>query len=159
MMRFILLLALLLLPTAVLAVQPSEMLADPRMEARARAISAELRCLVCQNQSIDDSDADLAHDLRLLVRRRLQAGDSDAAVKQYLVSRYGDYILLDPPLQASTLALWIGAPFLLLAAGGVVWGNYRRRATAASPETPLSPDERQRLARLMKDTTGSGADT
>ena len=118
---------LLVLPCFAQAVQPDEMLKDPVLEARARAISANLRCLVCQNQSIDDSDADLAHDLRLLVRQRLQEGDSDAAVTQYLVDRYGDYILLQPPLKSATLILWLG-PFLMLAVGlWMAWRVMRRR--------------------------------
>jgi cytochrome c-type biogenesis protein CcmH len=108
------------------AVQPNEMLPDPKLEARARSISAELRCLVCQNQSIDDSDADLAHDLRMLVRQRLQAGDSDEQVKQFLVNRYGDYILLDPPLNAATFVLWFGPVFFLLLAAGLIWFNFGR---------------------------------
>lgn len=96
------------------AVQPDEMLKDPVLEARARTLGEGLRCLVCQNQSIDDSDADLAHDLRVIVRQRLQAGDSDDQVKQFLVDRYGDYILLKPPFKSATLVLWLG-PLLLLA--------------------------------------------
>src|SRR5262249_49804138 len=104
------------LSTPARAVEPSEMLKDPALEARARAISRDLRCLVCQNQSIDDSNADLAHDLRLIVRERLTAGDSDQQVKEYLVARYGDYVLLEPPLKAKTLVLWF-APALLLVLG------------------------------------------
>ena len=141
------LLALLLSGTA-LAVEPSEMLKDPALEARARAISRGLRCLVCQNQSIDDSNADLAHDLRMIVRERLSAGDSDAQVKAYLVARYGDFVLLDPPFDAKTLILWLGpALVLLLGAGGIYTALHRRRAPA-SPETPLSEAERQRLMEL-----------
>ena len=141
------LLALMLSGTA-LAVEPSEMLKDPALEARARAISRGLRCLVCQNQSIDDSNADLAHDLRMIVRERLSAGDSDAQVKAYLVARYGDFVLLDPPFEARTLILWLGpALVLLLGAGGIYAALHRRRA-ATSPEAPLSEAERQRLMEL-----------
>lgn len=104
----------LLLCGPALAVSPDEILADPVLEQRARDISAELRCLVCQNQSIDDSDADLARDLRVLVRERLVAGDSDEAVRQYLVNRYGEYVLLNPRLAGQTLLLWITAPLLLI---------------------------------------------
>ena len=100
--------------SAAFAVRPDEILSDPQLEARARVIGQELRCLVCQNQSIDDSDADLAHDLRLLVRQRLQAGDSDAQVKAYIVARYGDFVLLNPPFKASTYVLWLGPLFFAL---------------------------------------------
>jgi len=104
------------LPTASLAVRPDEMLKDPALEARARHLSEELRCMVCQNQSIDDSEAPLAHDLRVLVRQRLEAGDTDRQVLDYLVSRYGDFVLLKPPFKADTLLLW-GLPPLALIAG------------------------------------------
>jgi cytochrome c-type biogenesis protein CcmH len=130
-----------------LAVEPSEMLKDPALEARARAISQELRCLVCQNQSIDDSNADLAHDLRLIVRERLVAGDSDAQVKAYLVARYGDFVLLDPPFKAKTLLLWCGPAVLLLLGAGGIYALLRRRG-AGTPPPPLSEDERRRLAEL-----------
>jgi cytochrome c-type biogenesis protein CcmH len=142
-----LLLALLLSGTA-LAVEPSEMLKDPVLEARARAISRELRCLVCQNQSIDDSNADLAHDLRMIVRERLSAGDSDAQVKAYLVARYGDFVLLDPPFEAKTLILWFGPALVLLLGAGGICTALRRRQPAAPAETPLSEAERQRLAEI-----------
>jgi cytochrome c-type biogenesis protein CcmH len=135
-----------------MAVQPDEMLKDPQLEARARALGSELRCLVCQNQSIDDSDADLAHDLRVLLRQRLSAGDSDDAAKQYIVDRYGDYVLLDPPFKASTLVLWIGPGVLLLLA---LWAAAiflrRRQAVADAAAAPLSEAERQRLDALLKD--------
>src|SRR5215217_5514328 len=121
-----------------LAVSPDEMLADPVLEERARDISAGLRCLVCQNQSIDDSDADLARDLRILVRERLVAGDSDEAVRQFLVDRYGEYVLLNPRLNSHTILLWIAAPTLLLAGLGTLFvvGRKRRVITA-----DLSADE------------------
>ena len=117
-----------------LAVSPDEMLADPVLEERARDISAGLRCLVCQNQSIDDSDADLARDLRILVRERLVAGDSDAEVEQYLVDRYGEYVLLNPRLNLHTIMLWIAAPILLIAGLAALWWAARRRTIAMSPQ-------------------------
>lgn len=154
MKRVLSLFALLLcLVTPVLAVSPGEMLADPVLEQRARDISAGLRCLVCQNQSIDDSDADLARDLRVLVRERLVAGDSNAQVEQYLVDRYGEYVLLNPRLNNHTLILWIAAP-VLLAFGlfGLFWAI--RRAPAKTGEGGLSDDEKRVLAEL----SGGGED-
>ncbi|CAA7621869.1 Cytochrome c-type biogenesis protein CcmH [Candidatus Terasakiella magnetica] len=135
------------------AVNPDEMLKDPAQEYRARELGKDLRCLVCQNQSIDDSDADLAKDLRIIVRERISAGDSDAAVKKFVVDRYGDYVLLKPPFKATTLALWLG-PFALFAgAVAVVLGFYRRRRSAAPvPPPPLSADEKKRLEKLLKET-------
>jgi len=121
--RLAVLLALVALaaPAAALAVEPDEMLADPVLEARAQALSKELRCVVCQNQTIDGSAAPLARDMRLLVRERLAAGDTDAQAKAYLVARYGNFVLLKPPFQPDTWALWIGpAVILLLAAGALV---------------------------------------
>ncbi len=135
----------------VFAVQPNEMLADPKLEARARQIGEDLRCLVCQNQSIDDSDADLAHDLRMLVRQRLQAGDNDDQVKRFLVARYGDYVLLTPPFQTNTLALWLGAPILLLIAITVaILFNRRRSISSTNADEPLSADEKRRIANLIE---------
>ena len=138
---------LLFLVGIAAAVEPGEMLKDPALEARARAISQEIRCLVCQNQSIDDSSADLAHDLRVIVRERLTAGDSDQQVKDYLTARYGDFVLLDPPVKTKTLILW-GGPVGLLLLGIIIIAiaARRRRAVAA---TPLSDDERRRLAQLL----------
>ncbi|MCE1235113.1 MAG: cytochrome c-type biogenesis protein CcmH [Hyphomicrobiales bacterium] len=131
------------------AVQPDEMLADPKLEARARAISGELRCLVCQNQSIDDSDAPLAKDLRILVRERIEAGDDDKAVKDWLVARYGEFVLLRPRFEAQTLILWL-APFAVLALGGVAaWRTLRRRGAGRSVEAPLTAEEKARLAALL----------
>jgi cytochrome c-type biogenesis protein CcmH len=141
--------ALWLLGLPALAVQPDEMLADPALEARARQISRDLRCLVCQNQSIDDSDADLARDLRILLRQRLSAGDSDAEAKQFLVDRYGDYVLLRPPFKATTLLLWFGPLLLLLFGTLAAFGVYRRRSVVVSPF--LSEQERARLAKLLKE--------
>ncbi len=134
------------------AVQPDEMLADPVLESRARALSAGLRCLVCQNQSIDDSNADLAHDLRLIVRQRLLAGDDDAAVLRYVTARYGDYVLLKPPVKPGTWLLW-GAPALLLLLGVVILRARFRSGVAAPADgagtAALTPEERQRLRRLL----------
>jgi cytochrome c-type biogenesis protein CcmH len=133
---------------AAWAIQPDEIMANPKQEARARAIGRDLRCLVCQNESIDDSDADLAHDLRLLVRQRISAGDSDAQVKQYIVARYGNYVLLKPPFIPETYLLWLG-PFLLLAAGGVIAAVYYRRTAQTAPVEPLSADQDRRLVALI----------
>jgi cytochrome c-type biogenesis protein CcmH len=141
-----------MLAAPALAVLPDERLADPALEARARTLSQELRCLVCQNQSIDDSNADLAHDLRVLVRERLTAGDSDTQVLAYLTSRYGDYVLLRPPVKPATLLLWFGPPLLLLAGiiGGVVAPTRRHRSSIAAGTAALSEDERRRVRDLMK---------
>jgi len=135
------------------------MLSNPKLEARARTIGKELRCLVCQNESIDDSDADLAHDLRVLVRQRVLAGDSDAQVKQFIVARYGNYVLLKPPFDAETYLLWFGPLVLLLCAAGVVTIYYRRLAAMRVEATPLSAEERQRLAVLMDDTESGNRGT
>lgn len=146
--RLILALTLLLFAARfAVAVEPGEMLKDPALEARARAISQEIRCLVCQNQSIDDSNADLAHDLRVIVRERLTAGDSDQQVKDYLTARYGDFVLLDPPMKTKTLILWTGPAALLLLGAAIIAAAARRRR--ASPAAPLSEDERRRLAQLL----------
>lgn len=140
----------LMLSTPATAVQPDEKLADPALEARAREIGRHLRCLVCQNQSIDDSDAGLARDLRLLVRERLTAGASDAEVIDHIVARYGDYVLLRPPVKPATYLLW-AAPVLILAGGtGGLVVAWRRRRRAAEP-APLSDEERRRLAALLED--------
>jgi cytochrome c-type biogenesis protein CcmH len=130
------------------AVQPDELMKDPALEARARALSAELRCMVCQNQSIDDSDAPLARDIRILIRERIGRGESNDAVRSYLVSRYGDFILLKPPFKPETLLLWLSAP-LTLAAGLTAVLLARRRAPAATEA--LSADEERRLAALTGD--------
>ncbi|SDW09801.1 cytochrome c-type biogenesis protein CcmH [Albimonas donghaensis] len=135
-----------------LAVQPDEVLDDPALEARAREISAELRCLVCRNESIDDSNADLARDLRLLVRERLVAGDSNDEVRTYMVDRFGEYVLLKPTFSVANMALWFGGPALLLAGGWASWRYVRRaRPGAAAASAPLTEDENARVAALMRD--------
>src|SRR4051812_27735828 len=144
------LLLLAALPAA--AVEPDEMLKDPGLEARARVIGQELRCLVCQNQSIDDSHAPLARDLRLLVRQRLEAGDSDGQVMDYVTARYGDYVLLKPPFKGATYVLWLGPPALLALGGiGVALFLRNRRRAAADPaaEPGLTAEERRRLDALL----------
>lgn len=148
MKRILTLLALLLcLSAPAFAVSPDEVLADPALEQRARDISAGLRCLVCQNQSIDDSDAELARDLRILVRERLVAGDSDAEVEQYLVDRYGEYVLLNPRLSDHTLILWAAAPVLLVLGTGALFLAMRRTAQKPGAEA-LSEEEKRVLAEL-----------
>ena len=135
------------------AVQPDEMLPDPALEARARALSQELRCMVCQNQSIDDSDAPLARDLRLLVRERITAGDSDKQVMDFLVARYGEFVLLKPRLNPRTALLWLLPPLALMGGGIALWIYSRRRERAADAERQtlmkLSPDEEARLEKLL----------
>jgi cytochrome c-type biogenesis protein CcmH len=155
-----LLLALVLasgLPAPAEAVlRPDELLEDPALEARARAIGRELRCVVCQNQSIDDSNAELAQDFRRIVRERVQAGESDEEVLQFMVDRYGAFVLLKPPVTAGTVLLW-GGPFaVLLIGGGIVAWTMRRRREAGPVE--LSPEERRRLAELLE-TEGGGRGT
>lgn len=135
---------------AALAVEPGEMLPDPALEARAREVSQELRCVVCQNQSIDESNAELAHDMRVLVRKRIATGDSNQQVIAYLVDRYGDFVTLKPPFKIGTLALWFGPVLFLLAAILAARGFYRRR-TGSLPPPPLSNAERARLDALLKD--------
>lgn len=150
MIRLLIALFLLLASVAPgFAVNPDEVLADPALEARARAISAQLRCMVCQNQSIDDSNAELAKDLRLLVRERLKNGDSDEAVISYVVSRYGEFVLLNPRLKAKTLVLW-GMPAILLVAGIITLVVAARRRGARVPGAPLSAEEKERLDRLLR---------
>jgi cytochrome c-type biogenesis protein CcmH len=136
------------------ALEPGELLEDPALEARARAIGRELRCVVCQNQSIDDSNAELAQDFRRIVRERVQAGESDEAILQYMVDRYGAFVLLRPPVTAGTVVLW-GGPFavLVIGAGIVIWTLRRRREPTAA-EAELSPEERRRLAELTGAESG-----
>lgn len=133
------------------AVQPDEVLEDPALEERARALSKNLRCLVCQNESIDESNAELAKDLRVLVRERLVAGDTDAEVIEFVVSKYGDFVLLKPPVKPSTYALWAG-PFLLLVIGAVGFGAYilrQRRNPAPATGPDLTPEDEKRLKELL----------
>ncbi|EYR81183.1 cytochrome C [Shinella sp. SUS2] len=150
MMRRLLLASAFLLASApAFAVNPDEVLADPALEARARALSAELRCMVCQNQSIDDSNAELARDLRLLVRERLKNGDSDEAVIEYVVSRYGEFVLLNPRLRGETLLLW-GAPIVLFLAGAAAMVLFVRKRGGKPTGTPLSEAEKAELERALK---------
>ncbi|MDZ7824579.1 MAG: cytochrome c-type biogenesis protein [Ahrensia sp.] len=133
------------------AVNPDEILDDPIMEQRARDISANLRCLVCQNQSIDDSDAELARDLRVIVRERLVSGDSDSDVMEYVVGRYGEFVLLRPQLSMQNLLLW-GTPILVLLLGGIAAFVYSRRSSTIGAGAPLSQDEENRLIDLLDKT-------
>ena len=129
--------------------QPDEVLPDPALEARARAISEGLRCLVCQNQSIDDSEAPLAKDLRLLVRERLKAGDSDQQIVDFIVARYGEFVLLKPRFEPRTLLLWLATPAVFLLALVLIALAYRRRKSAAEQPAPLSVNEQRRLNSLL----------
>jgi cytochrome c-type biogenesis protein CcmH len=149
-LRALLALGFLLVTAVAGAVQPDEVMKAPALEARARTLSAELRCLVCQNQSIDDSDAPLAGDIRRLIRERIGQGESNDAVRAFLVSRYGNFILLKPPFEFSTALLWLSGP-LTLALGAL--GVYLARRRAPSPPPPLSAEEEKRLAEIA----GGGA--
>ncbi|GLR58502.1 cytochrome c-type biogenesis protein [Rhizobium indigoferae] len=149
MRRLLLAFALLLMAAPAFAVNPDEVLANPALEARARALSAELRCMVCQNQSIDDSNADLAKDLRLLVRERITDGDSDEAVLNYIVSRYGEFVLLKPRVGMKTVLLW-GAPLLLVLAGGLSLLVFARKRAGKPTGSKLTADEQARLSELLK---------
>ena len=142
----------LALATPAFAVEPGEMLKDPVLESRARDVSTGLRCLVCQNESIDESHADLARDIRLLVRQRLLAGDTNGQVKDYLVARYGQFILLKPPFETQTLLLW-GTPFIVLVLGGlgIAFAMRGRKIPTRDPAQPLSETEQQRLDELLAD--------
>ena len=137
--------------SAAYAVQPDEIMSDPAKELRARDLSRELRCMVCQNQSIDDSEAPLARDLRLLVRERIAAGDSDAQVVDFLVARYGEFVLLNPRFERRTFVLWLVPPLVLIGGGLALWLHIRRRpkGDAELANRPLSADEETRLAALM----------
>ncbi len=147
--RLAILLAALILATPVLAVDPDEILKDPVLEDRARALSAQLRCLVCQNQSIDDSDADLAKDLRVLLRERLVAGDTDEQVLDFMVERYGSFVLLKPPLDPSTYILWF-TPFLLATGAAVAVARTLAKRSKGSAQG-LSTEEEKELARILKE--------
>jgi cytochrome c-type biogenesis protein CcmH len=149
----LLVLLALLLPATAGAVEPDEVLADAALEARARALSQELRCVVCQNQSIDDSNAGIARDLRILVRERLVAGDSDEAVLDYVVARYGDYVLLDPPFKPSTWALWVGPPLMavIVATLALLYIRaWQRRRVGDEEVEMLSPTDRAALDALVE---------
>lgn len=157
-MRALLVILSLLLAAPAFAVEPDEMLDDPVLEQRARDLSAEIRCVVCQNESIDSSNAEIAHELRVLVRERLVAGDSDRQVLDYLVARYGDFVLLRPPMKPATYLLWFG-PFLMLFLGAVsvfVYFRYLRRASSMPPA--LSAEEEARLARLLDAEANEGSE-
>ncbi|WLR95999.1 cytochrome c-type biogenesis protein [Shinella sumterensis] len=149
MRRLLLAAAFLLAAFPAFAVNPDEVLSDPALEARARALSAQLRCMVCQNQSIDDSNAELARDLRLLVRERLTNGDSDEAVIDYVVSRYGEFVLLNPRLRGETLLLW-GAPIVLFLAGVAAMVLFVRKRGGKPTGTPLSDAEKAELDRALR---------
>ena len=136
--------------TPVRAVQPDEILPDAKLEERARNLSRELRCMVCQNQSIDDSDAPLARDLRLLVRERLEKGDSDKQVLDFLVDRYGNFVLLKPPVEPQTLLLWAVSPLMLMVGVGALIVMARRRRSVALETGTLSADEQRRLDAIVK---------
>src|ERR1700694_1888556 len=146
--------------TTAVAVQPDEMLADPKLEARARTLSRELRCMVCQNQSIDDSEAPLARDLRILVRERLKAGDGDAQVLDFLTARYGEFVLLKPPLTWHTALLWLApSGVLMLGTVTLIMARRRRMATGVSgaAEPALTASEEERLARWLGSQAGGSA--
>jgi cytochrome c-type biogenesis protein CcmH len=149
--RFLLVLALMMAAAPAFAVNPDEVLSDPALEARARTLSSELRCMVCQNQSIDDSNADLARDLRLLVRERITDGDSDEQVLNYIVSRYGEFVLLKPRVSGRTLLLW-GAPVLLILAGGASLIVFARKRAGKPTGSKLTAEEQARLAELLDPT-------
>ena len=150
---FLLCLMLLTFASGARAVEPSEVLADPALESRARALSTQIRCLVCQNQSIDDSNADLARDLRLLVRERLVAGDSDQGILDYLSSRYGDFVLLKPPVKPETWVLWYGplGLFVFAFAGAALYFRGRRKAAIQGDADALAPEENRRLKQLLEE--------
>jgi cytochrome c-type biogenesis protein CcmH len=150
---FIASLLVLLAPTVALAVTPDEMLKDPALEARARNLSQELRCMVCQNQDIDDSAAELAHDLRVLVRDRLKAGDSDQQVLDFLVARYGEFVLLRPRFELHTLLLWGLPPLALIAGMAGLFVAMRRRKAQATEVPALSAAEQRRLTTLVEPGT------
>lgn len=148
--RALAILALCLAPLAAGAIQPDEVLDDPALEARAREITRELRCVVCQSESIDESNAEIARDLRLLVRERLVAGDDDAEAIDFIVERYGEYVLFRPRFSAANAPLWFAGPVLLLLGGGLAFFFVRRRSRAEAPvRAPLSPAEQARLKSII----------
>jgi cytochrome c-type biogenesis protein CcmH len=156
-LQALMLLVALFAPSTSRAVEPGEMLSNPALEARARALSKDLRCMVCQNESIDDSGAPLAHDLRVLVRDRIKSGDSDAQVLDFLVARYGEFVLLKPRLSWHTVALWGLPPAVLLAGAIVILMDLRRRRTgqAAQEQATLTAAEEARLAELLRDRSAT----
>ncbi|MCL4065462.1 cytochrome c-type biogenesis protein CcmH [Pseudomonas sp. GX19020] len=144
--------ALMLLAGPVLAVQPDEILADPGLETRARMISREIRCPVCQGETIDDSTAPISRDLRLIIRERLVAGDSNDEVIDFVVARYGEFVLFNPRASGWNWILWLSGPVALLAAGGGIWlARRKRQAAVPAPPVPLSAEEEARLAEILKD--------
>lgn len=144
--------AFALIASPVLAVQPDEVLSDPALEARARALSQDLRCLVCRNENIDDSNADLARDLRLLLRERLTEGDTDAEAIAFIVNRYGEYVLLNPNSKGSNLILWIAGPAMLVFGGGIAASYLRRRRNATETlSASLDADEEKRVAQILRE--------
>lgn len=148
--RILLALAVVLTPVAVPAVQPDEILADPVLESRAREISYGLRCLVCRNENIDESNAGLARDMRLLVRERLVEGDSNTEVVDFIVDRYGEYVLLNPTTRGSNLILWLAGPAMFLVALGIGWAYLRgRQPSDADDKASLSPDEAAQLKKIL----------
>ena len=151
------LLLVLVIAVPAFAVDPDEMLADRALEARARAISAEVRCVVCQNQSIDDSNAEIARDMRRAIRERLAQGDSDVQVVAFLRARYGDYVLLKPPFDIRTWLLWLGGPLALALAGFALWRAVRNRAQRPGTQVAadLSAEERARLDSLLGEDRGA----
>lgn len=149
-----LLAGLMLAPLPAFAVNPDEVLKDPKLEQRARALSAQLRCMVCQNQSIDDSNAELAKDLRVLVRERITSGDTDEQVISYLVSRYGEFVLLKPRLSAQTIALWATPGILFIIGGIAVYRLSRRSRPTTGTEQALTPEEQARLTDLLRNDEG-----
>ncbi|MEM7267902.1 MAG: cytochrome c-type biogenesis protein [Pseudomonadota bacterium] len=144
-------LIIMLFAAPALAVQPDEILDDPAQESRAREISKELRCLVCRNESIDDSHASLARDLRLLVRERIVAGDNDDEVIEYVVARYGEFVLLRPPFNAGNLAIWLAGPVLLILGGFTAWRFMSGSAKPAAAPTGLTEEEARRVDELTRD--------
>ncbi len=150
MNRLTIALCLSLLATPVLAVQPDEILPDPALEARAREISKLLRCPVCQGENIDDSNADISRDLRLMVRERLLAGDSNDAVVDYVVDRYGEFVLFEPRATGANLLLWLAGPGMLILGGGIAFLWVRSRRNAGAPAA-LTPEEEARLREILKE--------
>ena len=147
--KWALIAAVALAPLSARAVEPDEILPDAKLEAKARSLSAELRCMVCQNESIDDSHAPLAKDLRVLIRERLRAGESDDAIRAYLVRRYGDFILLKPPLNAETALLWAAPALILLIGGAAILLKARRKEAILMAAVPLSESEGEELRTLL----------